>query len=50
MTWVIAGPHQPAPVLELAGSPDRWLFCVRCQKPWPCPDAPAGAWVPEVPA
>lgn len=27
--------HRPSIVLELP--PDRWLFCLVCQKPWPCP-------------
>lgn len=31
-------PHRPSLVLELP--PDRWMYCLVCQKPWPCPDAP----------
>lgn len=31
--------HRPSLVLELP--PDRWVYCLACQKPWPCPDAPA---------
>lgn len=42
---VLAGPHAPSMVLELPA--DRCLFCLRCQRPWPCPDAPADAWVPR---
>ena len=28
--------HRPSVVLELP--PDRWLYCLQCAKPWPCPD------------
>ena len=38
--------HRPSLVLELP--PDRWVYCLRCQKPWPCPDAPADAWRPRI--
>lgn len=27
--------HRPSIVLELP--PDRWLYCLKCQKRWPCP-------------
>jgi hypothetical protein len=29
--------HRPSLVLELP--PDRWLYCLTCAKPWPCPDS-----------
>ena len=32
--------HRPSLVLELP--PDRWVYCLACQKPWPCEDAPDG--------
>lgn len=30
-------PHRPSIVTELP--PDRWLYCVTCQQPWPCNDS-----------
>ena len=28
--------HEPSMVLEL---PSRPLFCLKCSRPWPCPDS-----------
>ena len=29
--------HRPSLVLELP--PDRWMYCLACAQPWPCPDS-----------
>ena len=35
------GPHRMSLVLELIGTPPTYgAFCLNCQRPWPCPDAP----------
>lgn len=37
MTGNSPSTHRPSVVLELP--PDRWLYCLTCAKPWPCPDS-----------
>jgi hypothetical protein len=35
------GPHRPSMVLEMVAVPPAYgMFCLSCQRPWPCPDAP----------
>ena len=38
--------HTPSLVLEMLGTPPAYgEFCLTCQQPWPCPDAPTLAEV-----